>query len=547
MLNKEPLLNLVRTNSVSRYLARRSQNQFIPQLRTLLNDLGYGAELQWTRLGTSDFFGNETATAVRSFAQKNRLDFDGVNVTAPMLIKMMQRLDALEGINLLRRSQIQQQLHIAFNLSDVNNYGTQQLLVLLENLDIYEPMVATGLRLYAQRRGLPANNMQVTDQIASAILGDLMPSYGPGLTFQDNPVQPPLPELANTQLQIVESTTDVAVSDGTRQIRFKKHIPVGVSTVGFHSIEKFVESNQNKLVQQLDLTQSALAVVKAVAENEGRLDGINTYDKGFLSFGIFQWTLGGSEAKGELPALLKKIKALYPATFRTYFSDYGINVTEDTDTTYGFITYNGSPVKTSYLKDQFRDPSWAFRFWRAGQEADVQAVQVEHAIGRLKNFYWKPNSAVQGYNLNQLITSSYGVALLLDNHVNKPSWVSKCLDLGLMQAGVPVNPATWTDADEQQVLASYLQVRETYQEKNLPPMTESRLRATKIYRKVQEGKLSDRRGSFQISELAMRSAFVESPTAYDSSARPASLAPSQAVLPPPYYAPQDYPDIEMED
>ena len=76
----------------------------------------------------------------------------------------------------------------------------------------------------------------------------------------------------------------------------------------------------------------------------------------------------------------------------------------------------------------------AYRFWRAAQEPDVQAVQIEHAISRLKNFYWKESNSVMGYSLNKVITSSYGVALLLDNHVNRPSWVAKCVEQAMLNA-----------------------------------------------------------------------------------------------------------------
>lgn len=550
MLNKEPLLDLLRTNTVSRYLARRSQNPFISKLRELLNSLGFGNEVQWGRLGPSDYFGNETTAGVRAFCARNRIPFDGMNVTAVILSKMIQRQDALEGLTLLQRSQKAQSLQAAFNLSDPLNYGAQQLSILLENLDIYEPHIGTGLRVYAQQRGIPYLNNQLSDEIARSLIADLSPTYGDLLNLQTAPdtLANPSPELLPIRdgLKIVEQDMYVTVSDGSRQIDFRKHTQGGLFTVGYLSIERFVDGNQVKLGQLFNLTPSALAVVKAVAENEGKLDGINTYDSGFLSFGIFQWNLGSREARGELPALLKKVKAQYPATFSTYYNAFGIDISEDTDTTLGFITFNGAVVNMSDYKNQFREPKWAFRFWRAGQESEVQAIQVEHAIGRLKNFYWKPEYAISGYSLNQIITSSFGVALLLDNHVNRPAWVGKCLELGIQQSGVPMAPETWGDQEEQRVLAAYLNVRETYQERQTRPMTESRLRAEKIYRKVQEGKLSDRRGSFQISEMAMRST-DGAPTPYDFPAGLNRSGSKNAVLPPPFYAPQDYPVLENEE
>lgn len=42
MVNTEPLLDLLRTNSVSNYLVRRTQNKYVAALRELLQELGHG-------------------------------------------------------------------------------------------------------------------------------------------------------------------------------------------------------------------------------------------------------------------------------------------------------------------------------------------------------------------------------------------------------------------------------------------------------------------------------------------------------------------------
>ncbi len=544
MLDKEPLFDLLRTHSVSKYLVRRSRNRYVSLLRELLNELGYGKELNWSRLGADAFFGEETAAALRSFASRNRLQNDGLSVDPEMLLRMLMRFDAVDGLKLLQRSQQNQQLGLAFNLNDPNNFGAQQLRLLLENMGIYEENLQIGLRAYAQQKGMYSDGKQMTDPLARALIADLLPGYGPNFVLPANDVVTtpvtPLPTTPSRSLEIVVSTNTVMVSDGVKQIQFRRHAPTGVSTPGYLSIEKFVLANQDKL-QELDLTQSALAVITAVAQNEGHLDGINTYDQGYLSFGVYQWTLGKAEKGGELPALLKKVKTLYPATFKAFFTDHGLDVSEDTNTTYGFLTYNNELVSAAYLKDQFREPTWAFRFWRAGQEANVQAVQVEHAISRLNNFYWKPNYAAFGFTLNQLVTSSYGVALLLDNHVNRPAWVAKCVTQAMTDTGLTANPELWTDAEEQRLIQAYLAIREVYREEPYQPMSESRRRADKIFSKVREGKLSDRRGSFQMREVALRS--YNYPEAYD-----ALVAKTPNAVPPPvFYDPKDYPDIEMED
>ncbi len=554
--NKEALLDLLRTNNASNYLQRRSSNKYVAALHELLSGLGFGQELRPEQVRDMEYYGEETIRAIRSFASRNRLSADGMAVPPDLLHLMIMRSDAIEGLQLLQRSIANRQAELAFNLDDPTHFGTQQLRILLENLDIFEENVRYGLNLYAQGKGLYAT-YQLTDPLAQSILSDLTPYYGTGLNLNpaeiaggDNnnnnnnnyndldPLPVPLPEL-----EVVIMPDFVTVTDGRVQVQFKKHYPIGISTGGSHSITRFINENRDKLIG-LDLSPSAIAVMQGVSLNEGSFDGINTYDRGFLSMGIFQWTLGQEDREGELPALLKKIKSYYPATYRTFFNAHDIDVSESTNTTYGYLTFKGSPVSNRLLKDLFREPRMAYRFWRAAQEPDVQAVQIEHAISRLKNFYWKESNSVMGYSLNKLITSSYGVALLLDNHVNRPSWVAKCVEQAMLNAGLYTDPAYWTSQEEQTLINTYLAVRETYSENTTAPMTAARKRANKMYEGVQQGWLSMERGSFQMSttDLAIRSSALQ-PLSYEA---PSTAAFAKEVLPPPFYTQEDYPDIRME-
>lgn len=538
MANTEPLLDLLRTNSISRYLFRRVRNDYVKTLREVLNDLGYGSELNWDRLGADTYYGEETVSAVRSFLQRNKLQGDGGQVAPQAALQLVRNHEGLEGISMVQRAMQQQQLLLAFNLNDPKNYGAQKLGALLEIVGIAEASVTQSLQRYAQVQGLYSDGRQFTEPLARALLQDLLPRYGSGINLNVTPQKPPVepvPPIVASDLKIVESENNVLVSDGSLQIQFRRH-PVGVSTFGYHTVSNYVDNNRREL-QELDISQVALDVIEAVAENEGRLDGINTYDRGYLSLGVYQWTLGSDDRAGELPALLKKIKTNFPATFRSFFTNFGVDVSEDTNTTYGFLTYNGVAVASSTSKDGFRVPEWAFRFWRSAQDANVQAIQVQHAISRLKNFYWKPNFSVMGYPLNTVITSAYGVALILDNHVNRPAWVAKCVEQAMRVTGLS-SPIAWTDAEENRLIQAYLDIRETYSENGYSPMSKSRERAEKIYGHVRAGTLSDRRGSFTLTESAIKS--------YDALPGDLRSAVPNSVPPPPFYAPQDYPDIEMD-
>jgi peptidoglycan hydrolase-like protein with peptidoglycan-binding domain len=560
MVDVEPLYDLLRTNSVSQYLSRRTNNRYVSTLRQLLNELGFTRELQWSRLGADYNYGEETVLAVRAFAQKNRLSSNGIAVTPTMAIRMIQRYEMIEGISLLQQGLEQNSISSLFRPMDPNNYGTQQLVIMLQSLGFYESDIPEALRQYALSQNLFfEDGTRLTAPLGRALLADLLPSYGDEFRLQsqapsppDNtdeeiaqpepPVITPVAPLPSKKLEVTEGSRKVAVSDGELQIEFIKR-DLGVYTRGYQNVVNHIHTYHDKLIN-LDLTEASMAVVESVAKNEGNLDAINTYDRGFVSLGIFQWTMGSGPGAGELAALLKKIKTVYPHAFRVFFQSFGIDTSEDTNTTYGYLTYNGRRIAEPHLKDQFREPEWAFRFWRAAQNVDVQSIQVKHALDRLNNFYWKDSFRVNGYGLNEVITSSYGVALLLDNHVNRPAWVDNCVELAMTTTGLTDSPNNWTDAEEKRLIEAYLKIREDYTENGYAPMTKARERARGMYADLRQGLLSEQRGSFQVNELALRSYNAprdpNMPQSYETSAAP------KQCLPPPFYAQEDYPDIEMD-
>lgn len=571
MANIEAIRDLLRTNSISKFLSANARNQYVLAFRDMLKELGFTPELNSNPNASTDYFGEEVVKAVVSFAQRNRLDSTGRAITPFLGATMVDRHDSLLGLKTLENI-ISSNQYSQINIQNSNDRNNQELKSLLDTLGITGISTQDALRNFAMRKGLSTDGYQLTETLTKAILNDLYLLYGDGLRkvsvnpstggnnpFPNNngnnptnntngntgynyppPYTPPIgtnpggnnpnPILSNG-LQINDLGGTIVVSDGTRQIQFRKHQPVGVSTPGFNGLVNFVEQNKERLVE-LDLTYSALQVMESIAKNEGRMDAINTYDKGILSIGTYQWTLGRDDKAGELAALLKKFRDQFSDTYRKHFGNIGLDVSQDTNTTYGFLTLNGFPVNSAQAKEQFRDPAWGFRFWRALQEPDFQAVQIAHALDRLKNFYWKPSYSVFGNPLNTVITSAYGVALLLDNHVNRPAWIKPCVELAMQQTGLS-NPSMYTDQNEKDLLQAYLNVRQTYTDGSIQPMSKSRERALAIYADVQAGKLSEARGSFQLSNRSV--------VAYD-----ARRIADKSVLPPVFYEPAEFPDMENE-
>ncbi|MEE4264344.1 MAG: LysM peptidoglycan-binding domain-containing protein [Desulfobacteraceae bacterium] len=265
----------------------------------------------------------------------------------------------------------------------------------------------------------------------------------------------------------------------------------GLYRVGLHEPENFIANHRVKL-QELNLTDSEMNVIFATAENEGNLDAVNTWDNQFMSFGMFQWTAGGAGKPGELPALLKIIKDSYPDNFQQYWGQFGLDVVDVGNKT-GWFSYRGEKLVSAAEKSILREHIWAYRFARAGADIEVQAAQVRQAANRIKQFYFVSSSKLNGYSLADLITSEYGVALLLDNHVNRPGYVHSCLAEALARSNLSAEKlARGGDEEEQLVIRNYLDVRETY---GRYPMTDARQRASVTRGYVVDGIISSSRGS----------------------------------------------------
>ena len=238
-------------------------------------------------------------------------------------------------------------------------------------------------------------------------------------------------------------------------------------------------------------------VIRAVSTNEGRIEAINTYDDSFLSCGVFQWTAGQDGAAGELPGLLALLKGRSPATFSTYFGSVGLDILVPTANagklSVGYFTLDGDKLDTAAKKDALRDNLWAYRFWRAAHDQEVRRAQIALAMGRLDVFYKVAITGQSGLTVQDFISSEYGVALLLDEHVNRPGHVPKTLMAGVgsfISKGGERDPSKWTDEDEAKVLQGYLTARAKTN------MTNSKGRASAIRAQVTAGQLSAKRGSF---------------------------------------------------
>jgi hypothetical protein len=148
---------------------------------------------------------------------------------------------------------------------------------------------------------------------------------------------------------------------------------------------------------------------------------------------------------------------------------------------------NGTALNRAALKEQLRAAPWCYRLWRAGHDDLVRRCELVHAAARIERFHQKP---VAGFTVADWLSSEYGIALVLDEHVNRPGHVPGTLETAIGNLAGNPDPTNWTDAQEGELIDLYIDAR------NDTNMTNPQLRAANITRCVHDGTLSAKRGSF---------------------------------------------------
>ncbi len=310
-------------------------------------------------------------------------------------------------------------------------------------------------------------------------------------------------------IETAENQVEITVEGKAVNYLFKKTVQKivlgkifkkGIFRMGSYNTERFVKAN-TELLSSLKMSGSEVNALLATSENAENLDAVNTWDNSFMSWGMFQWTLGQGENAGELAALLKSVKEKQAASFKAFFGDFGLDVSADTNNTTGYLLLNGKKLKTVDAKEALTNNNWALRFALAGQEPSICAVQVLHAINRFNTFYFSPLDKLSGFSLNQLLSSEYAASLLLDQHVNRPGHVIDVVNVALQQTSITAQElSSGNDELELKVLKKYIEIRKAF---GKSPMTNSDIRATIVKKYLDKDLISSKIGSFK-SNRAVR-------------------------------------------
>ncbi|MGH7769125.1 MAG: hypothetical protein ACREQP_16890 [Candidatus Binatia bacterium] len=498
--DRRTLARLLTEGDVSGRLRLNSaEADAIEALEHVLFYLGLGDELDWARLGADGHYEAHTQAAVSAFASREGLSGDGAETTLEQLARILERYDeamrrdltALTAIHaggqlaaILRRSSPDiQSIRVLQRLLYVAGYGDEMKWDKFGDDGDYGNNTVRSVAAFANDVKAPSDGTAVSDALAAKLIEAVAQKH-----------ERPEP-LVQDALSVTDTSIFIVTNGERRKIASKVKFGnrQGWRAMGDMAFATFLETRPDVFADQ---PPSILHVLHAVVQNEGSLDAVNAYDNAFISFGILQWTAGVGSDKGELAAFLNHLKGKRPAVFQKYFGIFGLDVVGITGGSNspagGHLALHGQGLDSSNKKEVLRQGDWIYRFWKAGQDPMVEQAEVEYALTRLNIFYRNPEKKIMGRFVGDYVSSEVGVALLLDQHINRPGHVPGTLTVAVKDSADELgDPSGWGDDAERQLLDRYLDLR------HRTTMTDSKKRAKRI-QGLAGTVVSARRGSFQI-------------------------------------------------
>ena len=481
--DRQTLARLLSANRVSTALRlNSSEAEPIEALERILFYVGLGEELQWARLGADGRYEAHTIAAVAAFAAGAGLAGDGTETTPEQLLRILESYDHSVERDRATLSVIQQraQSEAVLKRQSLDNENVRALQRLLYVVGYGDEMkwekfgddgdygnnTARAVAAFASDVNVASDGAIVS----TALLAKLIEAVA-------NQHERPAPLLPD-KLTLTDASLFIENSSGRQKIASKVRYGnrMGWRALGEMPFARFLERRPEVFARQ---PPSILRVLHAVVQNEGSLDAVNAYDNAFLSFGILQWTAGTGAEKGELAAFLNHLKTKHPAIFQKYFGVFGLEPMACTGGIHfpacGYMALNGRRLDIPERKACLRGEEWVYRFWKSGHDPLVQQTEVDYALARLGIFYRNPGKKIRGRLVSDYISSEVGVALLFDQHINRPGHVPVTLAAAIEDLANELgDPDGWNDDDERRLLDTYLELR---RETN---MTNSEKRAQQI-------------------------------------------------------------------
>ena len=147
--------NAVVQNKVEQlYCWRSPHSTAVTALQTLLNELGFGAELNWTRYGADGNYGGGTTKALKAFARREGMGGDGRQLTPELARRMIDRLKDFYGPSWARDTEPAEKTTAEVTVRDAVENGRARIYVSLAGNEVRFTKFKRGVYVSGQRKPL---------------------------------------------------------------------------------------------------------------------------------------------------------------------------------------------------------------------------------------------------------------------------------------------------------------------------------------------------------------------------------------------------------
>lgn len=211
-----------------------------------------------------------------------------------------------------------------------------------------------------------------------------------------------------------------------------------------------------RLVTADRATEEEHAILVAMSENEGKMDAVQSYDSEILTAGAMQKTIN-PEGAGEFPKQVLEFKDEHPKLYDALFSKCGWEVSADKEPVMSYKGQTGAALK-KLIRNGFDEDGFQARISKQSKPlaAIVHAIsteefqdkQVEDFIHRLRGVMSLKPQGSTDHTIGDYTKSRFGKAVVLDQHVNRPAYVSRDFAKALTRfhieiSDAPKDPRQW--------------------------------------------------------------------------------------------------------
>jgi len=210
---------------------------------------------------------------------------------------------------------------------------------------------------------------------------------------------------------------------------FSEHRRHGYSDYGGRKVVHVLKGLESE--GKLSISKKDIEMLQRMAnvESMGQIQGINSYDNAYMSFGFLQWPiLYNNRHGGKLQRLVK--------TIPQSFAKYGIELDHSRKWKFkrGRSTYISIPFKGIRYAKELRSSKWAKSFYLAGIDAEVIVAEVALALIVIEENKQRIERKVGKYFLSHYQNSNVLRALIQESFNHRPAWLYRALKAAIRQA-----------------------------------------------------------------------------------------------------------------